>query len=132
MRRRDSKEKILDVAVSLAEKGGFDRVRQREVAASDDFDPQLRWRSVQAKVLARRGEFEEAETLSREALAIAAGTDWHRMHADALVDLAEVLRLAGRADETAQALREAIELYERKQDLADAKRARSELATLLG
>jgi len=33
MRRRDSKEKILDVAVSLAEKGGFDRVRQREVAA---------------------------------------------------------------------------------------------------
>jgi len=33
MGRRDSKEKILDVAVSLAEKGGFDRVRQREVAA---------------------------------------------------------------------------------------------------
>src|SRR2546430_12935130 len=33
MRRRDSKEKILDVAVSLAEKGGFDRVREREVAA---------------------------------------------------------------------------------------------------
>src|SRR5262245_62906519 len=32
MGRRDSKEKILDVAVSLAEKGGFDRVRQREVA----------------------------------------------------------------------------------------------------
>jgi AcrR family transcriptional regulator len=31
---KDRKDKIIDVAVTLAERGGFDRVRQREVAAS--------------------------------------------------------------------------------------------------
>jgi hypothetical protein len=38
-----------------------------------------------------------------------------------------VLRKAGRAREAATVLREALELYERKGDVADASKARAEL-----
>jgi class 3 adenylate cyclase/tetratricopeptide (TPR) repeat protein len=123
------------LAEALYRQGRYDEAEEsvrmvREIAAADDFDPQLRWRSVQAKILAQRGEHAEAEQLSRDALAIAASTDWYRMHADALVARSEVLRLAGRVDEAAQALRDAIELYERKQATVDLERARTALAAL--
>ena len=42
--------------------------RSRETVTSDDFSAQAAWRAVQAKILARRGEHEEAERLAREAV----------------------------------------------------------------
>jgi tetratricopeptide (TPR) repeat protein len=125
-----------DLAEALYRQGRHDEADQyaevvREIAAADDFDPQMRWRAVHAKVLAQRGDFDQAETLSREAVAITADTDWLRHHADVLVDRAEVLQLAGRADDAAQALREAIELYERKQSRPDAQRAKAKLAAIV-
>ena len=85
-----------------------------EAAMENDHEPQVRWRSVRGKVLARRGQFGEAEALAREAVEIAAVTDAHLEHGDAVVDLAEVLELAGKTTETRAALERAIELYERK------------------
>ena len=54
------------------------------------------WRQARGKLLARRGELEEGERLAREAVALAEETDMLNVHGDALLDLAEVLALAGR------------------------------------
>jgi hypothetical protein len=84
------------------------------------------WRQVRGKVLARRGELEEGERLAREAVALAEETDMLNAHADALIDLSEVLTFAG---EDAQAeLEQALALYERKGNLVMADRTRSKLA----
>ena len=88
------------------------------------------WRQVRAKVLARRGEHAEAERLAREAVAIGDETDMLNAQGDANADLAEVLLLAGRADEAVAALEQAVERYERKGNLVSAQRARARLAEL--
>jgi N-acetylglucosamine kinase-like BadF-type ATPase len=68
--------------------------------------------------LARRGEVDEAERLARQATAMADLTDGLVEHAQAEADLAEVLRLAGRLEESTTALAAAIRLHEEKGNLA--------------
>jgi DNA-binding SARP family transcriptional activator len=68
-------------------------------------------RTTTAKVLARRGEFEAAERIAREAVAFAADSDFLDSYGTALTDLAEVLRLAGRPLEAAEAVEEAITIH---------------------
>ena len=67
----------------------------RELASEDDVDTQALWRCVQAKLLAREGDFEQAELLVREALEILGSTDAALFTFGALLDLAEVQRLSG-------------------------------------
>ena len=81
-------------------------------------DEQIGWRRARAKILARRGEVDEAERLARQATAMADLTDGLVEHAQAEADLAEVLRLAGRLEESTTALAEAIRLHEEKGNLA--------------
>ena len=81
---------------------------------------------MRAKLLARRGELEEGERLAREAVALAAETDMLNAHAVALVDLAEVLTLAGKASRPE--LERALALYEQKGNLVMAERTRTKLA----
>ncbi len=81
-----------------------------ELGASDDAITQMLWRQVRAKVLARRGEHAEAERLAREAVA--------------------VLELAGRRDEAAVEVKQALALYERKGNLVLAERERARLEEL--
>ena len=85
-----------------------------EVPAAGDAEWRIKRPGVHACLLARAGRFEEAEARAREAVAIASQTDMLWFHADALMDLAEVLRLAGRARDAAAAAGEALALYERK------------------
>jgi class 3 adenylate cyclase/tetratricopeptide (TPR) repeat protein len=94
------------------------------IARPQDADPQIAWRRVRAKLLARRGDVEEAERLAREATALAARTDYLDDRAQAVADLAEVLRLAGRPKESAAAVAEAIRLYEEKGNVVAAGRLR--------
>jgi hypothetical protein len=91
-------------------------------------DEDIGWRRVRAKLLARRGEIEAAERLAREATGRAAVTDLLDDHAQALSDLAEVLRLGERPEESASALGEALHLYEQKGNVAAAETLRSLLA----
>jgi class 3 adenylate cyclase/tetratricopeptide (TPR) repeat protein len=77
-------------------------------------DEDIGWRRVRAKLLARRGDFGEAERLAREATARAARTDLLDDRAQALADLAVVLRLGGRTEESANAVKKAIRLHEEK------------------
>jgi class 3 adenylate cyclase/tetratricopeptide (TPR) repeat protein len=91
---------------------------------------QLQWRTARAKVLAGRRETAEAARLAREAVAIVAATDNINAQADALVDLADVLRAGGDEPEAAAALKEAVELYEEKGNVLCADRARAALAAV--
>lgn len=85
-----------------------------EVAAPDDMATQVLWRTVSAKLLARQGKLDEALRLAREAVELIRGADDPIDRADALLDLGEVLRAAGRHDDAALAGAEALSLYEQK------------------
>jgi len=93
-------------------------------------DPGLRAKrqGLRAKLAARGGELEWAEARAREAVELLEQTDYVLFHADALLDLAEVLRLAGRPEEAGAAGLEAIRLFERKGNVVAARKARAALA----
>ncbi|HEX4746607.1 MAG TPA: adenylate/guanylate cyclase domain-containing protein [Gaiellaceae bacterium] len=114
-----------DEALLLSE-----RWRPELLTVPEDVDAQVGWRAVRAKLLARRGDVSEAETLAREATKLAAGTDDLELRARAITDLAEVLRIAGRAHEAAAALEEALRFHEQKGNLISAARARTLLSQL--
>ncbi len=89
----------------------------QEAGAPDDVDSQARWRSVRAKILARRGEYAEAEKLASRAVELLEPTDLLNIRAEALKDLAEVLALSGRAAEAQDLVERALVLYRQKQNL---------------
>jgi len=95
-----------------------------------DWWTQMLWRQVRAKVLARRGEYAEAERLARDAVAISDNTDMLDPQGDGYADLAEVLLLIRKPAEAAAALEQALERYERKGNLVSAGRTRTRLAEL--
>jgi tetratricopeptide (TPR) repeat protein len=124
-----------NLARALYELDRFDEAdawagRSAELGTSDDAMKEMAWRQVRAKVLARRGEHTEAERLAREAVAIGARTDSLIGQGDANADLAEVLSLAGKPDEAAAALRQALDRYERKEHLVLAQQVRDRLESL--
>jgi class 3 adenylate cyclase/tetratricopeptide (TPR) repeat protein len=98
-----------------------------DAAAADDLSAQIIWRTVRARLLARRGEMADAERMSAEAVALAGRTDWLTDHADALLSQAQVFRMAGETKAAAEALESAIALYTRKGNTIGARRARSSL-----
>jgi tetratricopeptide (TPR) repeat protein len=100
-------------------------------AAPEDVATHVIWQGVRARVLAGRGLDDDAERLARAAVELAEGTDMLVDRADALIDLAEVMDLGGRADEADRALAVAIDLLEQKGCLAAAERARSRRAGIL-
>jgi tetratricopeptide (TPR) repeat protein len=104
--------------------------RAAKLVPPDDAGTQVLSHAVKAKVLALRGEHPEAERLGREAVTLANETDMIDLQGDALADLAEVLALADRREEAAEALEQALARYERKEDLVKAGRAQARLVAL--
>jgi len=96
-----------------------------DIANHDDVDAQVRSRAVRARILAHRGDLTRAKSLVREAVERASRTDFIVLHADALVALADVLRGSGAAEQAAVALGQALELYERKEDVVRAEQTRA-------
>lgn len=103
--------------------------RAEEMSAGDDVDAQKHWRQARARVLAQKRPI-ESERLARETVALAEQTDMTSDHGDALMDLAEVVELAGKRDEASAAFEQALVLYERKGNIVMADRAGSKLARL--
>ena len=91
---------------------------------------QIGWRATRGKVLAHRHDFEQAESLAREAVAIAEKTDDLTQRGRALLDLAEVLELAHRNDEAAQLVETALDLFDQKGNVVLAEETRERLARL--
>jgi tetratricopeptide (TPR) repeat protein len=114
-----------------AEADGYARIAE-ELADADDVLSQVTWRTVRAKLLAVAGNGDEGQALAHEAVTIAARTADIEQHADALLDLAEVVRLRG-GDTSAQEpyLREALALYLRKGDVVQAATVQAQLGLLL-
>ena len=114
-------------ARALVAQERFDEAEEKtryseETAGADDLVTQVVWRSTRAVVLAHRGELTPAESLAKEATALAADTDFLDLRASALAGLAEVLLLAGRDDEAALAAESATATYERKGNVVAARR----------
>ena len=100
----------------------------KALATADDVDTQALWRCVLGKVAARRGDVAKGEALVREALDILAPTDAVLLKTGALLDLAEVLRLAGRETEANVAIEQVVELAELKGSAVMSRAARDLVA----
>jgi DNA-binding SARP family transcriptional activator len=125
----------LRLAQAMYGKGRYDDADRlldeaARVSRANDVWDQTHWRSERAKILARRGDFEAAEELAREAVAFAAASDFLSARADASMDLGEVLLLVGRPDESASAIGDAIAVHEQKGNLQAAGTARLLLESL--
>jgi DNA-binding SARP family transcriptional activator/tetratricopeptide (TPR) repeat protein len=93
--------------------------------ASYDVSAQFSWRALRAKALARGGAFAEATALSMQAVAHAAATDSVSQRAQVLLAHAEVVRVEGLIREAEEAIDEAIQLLEAKENLAASREARA-------
>jgi class 3 adenylate cyclase/tetratricopeptide (TPR) repeat protein len=118
------------VALGSFEEAETLAARGRELGQEDDMLTQALWRQVQALVQAHRGEHADAARLGRKAVAIAEQTNGLNLQGDALCDLADVLRAAGRDEEAADALAAALERYERKENIPMARQTRTRLMAL--
>jgi DNA-binding SARP family transcriptional activator/tetratricopeptide (TPR) repeat protein len=99
--------------------------RLSEAAArANDVLANVLWRSARARARAGLGDLETAESLARDAIAFAERSDFLNVHGDALVTLAEILERTGRADGAAEALHDAVGLYEEKGNVVSAGNAR--------
>lgn len=85
-----------------------------DLASPEDVSTQCFWRCVRSKVLARRGSFDEAEALAREAVRLIDGTDFVDEQGTSRLALAEVYRMAGMSGREAAVLAEALDRFERK------------------
>ena len=92
-------------------------------AATSDLLTQMMWRSVRARVLARRGELEQAEALARDAVSLAEQTDFLNHRADVLLDFTHILHQAGRLEEARARGTAALHLYQQKGNSVAAARA---------
>ncbi len=116
------------LAESVYLQGRFDEAEQlsqvaERWAVDDDVVSQVLWRATRGKVLVQNESVVPGEALVREAISRAARTDDLNLHADKLMDLAEVLRLTGRAGEAGSVTAEALELYEAKGNLVASRKA---------
>jgi ATP/maltotriose-dependent transcriptional regulator MalT len=95
-----------------------------ELADADDVDSQVFWRTARARAFARTGRAREAEVLARDAVQQARATVNLTLLAGALADLADVLTASGRPKDAEPPLREALDLYARKEDATSVIRVR--------
>jgi tetratricopeptide (TPR) repeat protein len=121
------------LAFALTEAGRFDEAAEvaciaEELSVPADVVTQVVWRAARSRSFAYRGELEAAEQLGREAVDLAASTDFLELQGQTLMSLAEVLRRAGRPQAAALLLETAQETFERKGNVVSARRAGQQLA----
>ena len=133
----DEKSNFSSLAVVLAQAVySQDRYDEAEALADEarlasqpiDVQCEAISRTVKAKVLARRGASEAAQNLASEAIAYIEDSDFIPVHAQALMDLEEVLRLGGRPSEGVPILDRAVRLWEQKGNVVAAAHARARKA----
>ena len=123
------------LALAMCAQGRYDEAdrlshESEEAARPNDIHSHMLWRAARTRVLACKGELEAAESLARAAVAFAADSDFLDSHGDALMNLSEVLRLAGRRREASPVVEQAIRLYDQKGNVVSAAEARAQLNEL--
>jgi hypothetical protein len=91
-------------------------------SSEDDIVTQVMWRVARAQIQAHGRDAPKAEQLAREAVELAAPTDFLDLQATALLALARVLQAAGSPDASGLA-RDARAVYERKGNVVGARQA---------
>jgi tetratricopeptide (TPR) repeat protein len=99
--------------------------RAKQLGVREDTYTQALWRQVQATERAANGDSDTAIRLADEAVTVAASSDALDAHADALFDLADVLRQADQTEPSLAAAHAARTLYERKGNTVMAARVPS-------
>jgi predicted ATPase/class 3 adenylate cyclase len=102
----------------------------RSIAAPDDVDAQVIWRSALARRRVKQGMIEDAVSLADEAVAMTDSTSAPLMQAQALVDRAIVLSIAGRQSDAMADLSAALERCQEKGNQAEAASIRRAAASL--
>jgi tetratricopeptide (TPR) repeat protein len=126
-----------ELARAIYAQGRFEEAERhaalsQETGASDDVTTLVLARGVRAKVAARRGDLDLALRLAEEMIAAAQPTEYPDLRGDAHADLAEVLRLAGRAEEAERSLDAAVAEFAAKGNVVSAERARALRAEVAG
>lgn len=96
----------------------------------DDVNSEILWRSVRARLLARAGDQDAALAQAQRAVEIAASTVDIDLLGDAQVTFGDVLVQLGRHDDAGPPFREALRLYELKENAVSADRVRTRLEDL--
>ena len=99
-----------------------------ELAASADAAARISLGAVRAQILAREGRLDDAEKRAREAVGLAERTDDLNAQGRVLVDLADVLELAGRSAEAVPLLERALKAFEGKGNVVSAEKVQARLA----
>jgi ADP-ribose pyrophosphatase YjhB (NUDIX family) len=96
----------------------------RDNAPAESVAAQALWPAATARVTASRDEHAQAERLAREAIRLVPA-EMLNLRAELLFDLAEILLARGDRTGATPTVADAIELHERKGNLASAAQARS-------
>ena len=99
------------------------------LTAPQDVLTQGLWRGARARALAQAGRHDEALAFAHEAVAVLEPTDLLSHRGDAMLDLAAVLSMSERREESERAARAAVALFERKGNAVAAERAQQLLPT---
>jgi tetratricopeptide (TPR) repeat protein len=123
------------LADALTDQGRIDEAEQlldwaRDAAPEDDPNAEAFRRTAEARVLGRRGAFDEAVRLASEGIELAKRTQELLTLPDLLVYQAEVLEMAGHRAAAEAALREAADAATRKGSVGYVKRVKERLAAL--
>jgi class 3 adenylate cyclase/tetratricopeptide (TPR) repeat protein len=101
-----------------------------EIAAPDDIDAQVLWRSCLARCRSQQGRLEEALDLANEAVTITEPTTDTTRSAEALTDRAAVLAATGRTDDAMADLHAALGILVAKGDEVGAANVRAAVRAL--
>ena len=99
-----------------------------EITAPGDLYSAVASRAALARSIAHRRSADEGLRVAREAVTLTDGTEWLDLRVTALRALADVMRLMGREEEAALALRSCIAMYVAKGFPRSAEQIRAELA----
>jgi DNA-binding SARP family transcriptional activator len=118
-----------ELACVLALTGDLDEahelaVKARARTSPDVLTTEVAWRRALALIAAHESRLDEAVRLSDEAQARAEASDWLTYRGQTLEEAAIVRRLAGDTTGEAEALEEALAVYERKGNVVGADRVR--------
>jgi DNA-binding SARP family transcriptional activator len=118
-----------ELAAAFYAQGRYDEATEwlsisRQAGGDDDLDAALTRLPVEAKLLARNGDFDGGEGLAGQALKLVAETSSPNRHAETLEALAEILELAESGERAAECRTEALTLYDLKGNIAAADRLR--------
>ena len=129
LQRMGERQDLPGIAAQLAEalyrQGRYEEAEPFAALSEAQDHPRMRWRSPSAKLLAQRGELERAEEAALAVVARAAKSDNLNSRGNALLDLAEVLSIAGRSEDAASPLRDAAIIFEQKGNIVSAAKARA-------